>query len=180
MSTTRIQHPQEWYLLPIFGIKDGICECHRDCTSPGKHPQTRHGLKDATNNPDTIIRWTERTNSLAVRTGPESGLVVIDTDLSTGGLVTWQEVTSQHEPIETVTAITGGGGRHYYFQHPGVKVRNRVSILEGIDVRGDNGYVLLPGSSHLQGTYEWEDGKSPDDLPIAPLPEWLSTLLLKD
>ena len=32
-------------VLPLYGIRDGECACGKDCSSPGKHPTTRHGVK---------------------------------------------------------------------------------------------------------------------------------------
>lgn len=45
----------------------------------------------------------------------------------------------------TPTASTGDSGRHYYFRLPGgVTVGNRAGLADGIDIRGDNGYVVAP------------------------------------
>jgi len=170
-----------WHLLPIYGVREGRCECGRDCHSPGKHPKTAHGLKDATNDARTLSAWEDRWpgGSTALRTGPESGVVVIDIDLDKGGPDSWTELTAGRAPIRTVTAITGGGGRHYFFNHPGETVRNRRGSLgPGIDIRGDNGYVVLPGSTHLDGVYSWLDGHSPLDLDLADLPKWLAAQLI--
>jgi hypothetical protein len=42
-----------WHILPIHPAAGGLCSCGRgaDCTSPGKHPLTPRGLKDATADP---------------------------------------------------------------------------------------------------------------------------------
>ncbi len=40
-----------WPVLPVHSAEDGgrcTCEKGRECDSPGKHPRTRHGVKDAT------------------------------------------------------------------------------------------------------------------------------------
>ena len=169
-----------WHLLPVHSIDNGQCTCGRSCGSPGKHPRTRHGLKDATNDSHQIAAWDRKWPmcSWAVRTGAESGIVVIDVDVHKDGFQSWEQLAGTDSGLETVTAISGSGGRHFYFKHPGRHVSNSVSKLgAGIDVRGDNGYVVLPGSSHLEGCYSWQLGCSPDDVDVAPLPYWLSALI---
>jgi putative DNA primase/helicase len=75
---------------------------------------------------------------------------------------------------DTVTAITGGGGKHFSFLCPASGLRNSVSkIADGIDIRADGGCVLLPGSIHPETgeEYRWAPGRSPDEIPLAPLPD---------
>jgi hypothetical protein len=61
----------------------------------------------------------------------------------------------------TVEVITGSDGRHLYFRLPNFdgapEVRNSVSgIGEGLDIRGEGGYVVAPPSIHESGKrYEW-------------------------
>jgi putative DNA primase/helicase len=45
--------------VPMYPCKDGVCACHkgRACQSPGKHPMTPHGVKDATTDPKQIDTW---------------------------------------------------------------------------------------------------------------------------
>ena len=54
--------------------------------------------------------------------------------------------------------------------------RIKVDLLPGVDLRGDGGYVVAPPSIHENGSrYRWEIGL--DDVPLAPMPEWLVRLL---
>jgi len=77
----------------------------------------------------------------------------------------------------TVEALTGGGGRHLYFRHPGLTTANRVGLAAGVDLRGDGGCVVAPPSLHASGRhYAWADERSPDETGLAPLPEWLRHL----
>lgn len=169
--------PANWHIHPIYQWTENGCSCGRDCTSPGKHPRTRHGLKDATSNPDEQQRWLLKwpNASWAVRTGPESNLVVVDVDPDKGGEATWDELVNRHGFVHTVTARTGSGGWHYYFQYPTtIEVKNGRDVLgPGVDIRGNNGYVLLPGSTHPKGAYEWAPHSSPVDVEVAVLPDWL-------
>ena len=89
------------------------------------------------------------------------------------------ELEHAHGPLpRTVEALTGGGGRHIYFAHPGGAVRNKVGIAQGLDLRGDGGYVVAPPSMHPSGRrYEWEVSRHPDGTPLAPLPHWLLSIV---
>src|SRR5262249_125364 len=75
----------------------------------------------------------------------------------------------------TVVSLTGGGGRHLLFAHPGRTIRNKVGLRPGLDVRGDGGYIVLPPSLHASGNrYVWE--RDPGRAPLPPLPPPLLTV----
>lgn len=144
----------------------------------GKEPLTAHGFKDATTDPATIRSWWQRwpDANIGLATGRSSGVVVLDVDPRHGG----DESLLNLPPLpESVESLTGGGGRHIYFHSPGFEVRCRSSALgPGLDLKGDGGYVLLPPSVHPSGgRYEWELSSHPDEVPIAPMPDWLLALL---
>lgn len=128
-----------------------------------------HGLYAATVDPQRIADMVaaQPQGLLAVRTGAPSGLVVIDIDPAHGGRV---------DPTlmpRTACVVTGSGGWHLYYQHPGTAVLNSQSRLgEGIDVRGDGGYVVAPPSVHPRTglRYRWLV-----DAPIAEMPPALLT-----
>lgn len=130
-----------------------------------KQPLTEHGLKDASKEPEQIESWWNRwpAANIGIATGAVSGgLVVIDLDVDKDkgidGRVTLREWEAEHEklPDNTWLAITGRGGYHYFY-HDTSTVRNRTGIYEGIDIRGDGGYIVAPPSVHPNGnTYEWE------------------------
>jgi hypothetical protein len=76
--------------------------------------------------------------------------------------------------------VSGGGARHCYFSHPGGHVANRAGIASGLDLRGDGGLVVAPPSVYSTGRYYfWRPGRAPDELSLAPLPEWLRTFVLR-
>ena len=70
--------------------------------------------------------------------------------------------------VRCAAVNTGGGGRHFFFRHPGSGVHVKTvapigkgtdSVLYGIDCRGDGGYVLPPPSNHVSGgAYSWASG----------------------
>jgi Bifunctional DNA primase/polymerase, N-terminal len=88
--------------------------------------------------------------NLAVITGPVSGVVVVDADDPEA--LRWLVRRLPWTPWQTQTAR----GFHLWYRHPGVRVPNRARVDTGvgtlkIDVRGDGGYVIAPGSVHASG-----------------------------
>jgi hypothetical protein len=109
--------------------------------------------------------------NVAIATGEVSGIVVVDVDNEEGK----RNLEAGGELPLTVCAKTAHGW-HYYFAHPGFKLSNKARFIEGVDLRGDGGYVIAPPSVHPSGAiYEWE--VSPADCEPAPMPEWLLALL---
>ena len=109
-----------WHILPCHSIRDGACTCGKDCDSPGKHPMTRNGLKDARCDPEWARAVWEDTPwaNIAVRTGPESKVWVLDVD-GEAGIKDLERLEAEHGPLpRTPTVRTGSGGRHCYFAWP--------------------------------------------------------------
>jgi len=113
--------------------------------------------------------------NIGVVTGEISNLVVLDIDPDHGGDASLERLERRFQPLQaTIEAKSGGGGRHLYFAHPGGIIRNRTAIAQGIDLRGDGGYVVAPPSIHPTGArYMWALGRSPEDMALSPLPRWL-------
>ncbi len=175
-----------WRVFPLHSpTRSGGCTCgNADCTQTGKHPRTHHGLKDASSAEGVLrIWWGQqwRRANVAIATGNRSGLVVLDVDPRHEGLRSLTQIQEQFGALpETLKVATGGGGEHWYFQHPGgdilMRTGARVAGLEGLDVRGDGGYVVAPPSWHASGArYDWVD----PSIPVASLPDWLLELLMK-
>lgn len=170
-----------WQVFSVHSPVDGgNCTCgHSDCERVGKHPRTRHGIKDATNDPAIIAkywtRWPEA--NIGIHCG-WSGVVVIDVDTYHGGRV--EDLPLIEADQMTPTARTGGDGLHIYYRAPiGFEVSNSNARLpDGIDVRAGDGYVLAPRSRHVSGkNYEWLAGRAPEQIPMLPLPASLIPLL---
>lgn len=164
-----------WAVIPLHTVTGRNCSCSRlhRCTSAGKHPRTQHGLEEGTTDAAQIRQWWGRwpRANVGVVTGTDSGVVVLDIDADKGGFGSLEDMQVEHEQLEdTLTVNTGGGGRHYYFKHPGTQIACRNAMRPGIDFRGDGGYVVVPPSNHQSGrSYEWAiDMDEP-----APLPAWL-------
>jgi len=162
-----------WRVLPLHGIEpDGSCTCGRaDCPSPGKHPRTRHGMRDATTDLETIRDWWDRWPDANVGIATGRGLMVLDVDGEEGQA----NISGQHVPA--TPCVHTGRGSHLYLRPPeGVRVRNAVGLAPGLDVRAEGGYVVAPPSRHASGVdYEW--AISPDVQDLAECPLWLADLL---
>lgn len=143
-----------------------------------KRPLLRwEGLQTRKPTEEELAKWFQQwpDANVGVVTGEISNLVVIDIDPKHGGDESLERLQRRYGELPpTIEATTGGGGRHLYFAHPGVLVRNRAGLAQGIDVRGDGGYVVAPPSVHPSGRrYAWVHGRSPADMSPAPLPRWL-------
>jgi Bifunctional DNA primase/polymerase, N-terminal len=95
--------------------------------------------------------------NLAVVTGAVSDVVVVDADSPEA--VRWLVRRLPYTPWQTQTAR----GFHVWYRHPGVLVANRARLETrngtiAIDVRGDGGYVIAPGSIHASGAEYLEAG----------------------
>ncbi|MDX6696071.1 MAG: putative primase/helicase [Blastocatellia bacterium] len=157
----------------------GRCSCRagNECRSPGKHPRTLQGGKDATTNPAQITAWWRKwpQANIGMAMGEISGLVAIDIDPRHGGDSSLCELVEQYEDLPgTLRAKTGGGGHHLLYAYPGVSFKNSSSFLgEGIDVKTDGGYIVAAPSLHASGQrYQWKGCSE-----LEPLPAWLLLLL---
>ncbi|MBR5606455.1 MAG: bifunctional DNA primase/polymerase, partial [Verrucomicrobia bacterium] len=148
-----------------------------------KKPLTPHGCKDAKKTPGPIKAWWKKwpDANIGVATGSLSNLVVIDLDIDEDkGLDGVHEMTiwenDNGDLPETARAITGRGGSHIYFHYEGSDLKNRTGISDGVDVRGEGGYVIAPPSIHPNGTvYEWEC--DPDEVSVAEVNEQVKKFL---
>lgn len=176
-----------WRLVALHSIRPGGCTCgHTDCDSPGKHPRWHEqllpsGVKSASSDEATIRAWWGLwpDANIGLATGAGSGVWALDVDPAHGGAVSLEALMLAHGPLpDTPIAVTGGGGQHWLFRHPGAPIRNRVRFAPGLDTRGDDGYIVLAPSLHASGRcYDWQI--SPDDAPLADAPAWLLELLAK-
>ena len=95
-----------------------------------------------------------------------AGIVVIDQD---GPLA--QQLAAAlgllDDPGPSVITGRPEGGRHYYFAHPGgsiadVNIVAKTRFLGFLEVRADEGYVVLPPSVHPSGkVYTWQNRSVP-------------------
>ena len=167
-----------WPVLPVHAPRAGAMSCscgHEDCASPAKHPRIAGGLTAASTSTTDVQQWWRRwpDANVAIRTGEESGLVVLDIDPRHGGDETLRELIEAHGPLPPGrTVATGGDGLHIYFRHPRHRVANDAGtrLGAGLDVRGDGGYVLAPPSRHSSGGRYSVRGRG-GELPT--MPDWI-------
>ncbi len=133
----------------------------------------------ASSNPDTIDQWAKDhpEANVGIVPGEASGVFILDCDLRHGAYASLDKFKRLHgEWPLTWTALTPNGW-HLYFQHPGGRVRN-YALDAGLEVKGDKGNVVGPGSIHPGGlSYRWQPYCSPNDIPLAQAPNWLLELL---
>jgi len=146
-----------WFILP--------------CKPASKVPHVRRGLLDASRSQCRIRSWSHRWPSANIGVAcRRSGLLVIDEDPRNGGDRTLAILQRQLGPLpSTVESRTGGGGRQFFFQDPGLAAMRRVG--NGVDIIS-NGYVVVPPSVHPSGNrYSWRAGHGPGEVEVLPLPE---------
>ena len=165
-----------WAVLPLHSVDAaGECSCrNRACRSPGKHPWLPDGLKGASHDPADARIWFNRwpAANLGVRTGSISGIWALDIDPRNGGDDALAELELENGALPpTLVNLTGGGGQHFIFQLPedGMACGK---LAEGIDIKGEGGYIVVPPSGHQSGGfYRWRD----DAAEVLPAPAWLLT-----
>ena len=127
---------------------------------------------------DEVGDWAAagRDFNIGIVCGAVSGIVAIDCDSPEA--IAWAD---EHLPATEMRTRTGGGGEHRFFRHPGIPVRNKVKIQTdqarlALDVRGDHGFCVAPGSVHETGTVYEKLGTWPDveALPVFD-PAWIAT-----
>lgn len=174
-----------WPTSPLYWPKGKslACACGKsDCgRDTGKHPVYQaglleHGLKDATIDKDEILRRRELFPyaNIGIRTGTVSRLVVIDVD-GYEGEASLAKLEAVHGALPATYEVKTGRGRQLYFTLPdGVVIRNSAGRLgPGLDVRGEDGYVVAPPSRHYSGSFY----TVVHDRDLAELPSWLIELL---
>lgn len=161
------------YVFPIHSIVGGLCTCSAGsrCDSPGKHPRTAHGFKDATIDSNIITKWFSQwpNSGVGIATG-QSNLVVVDVDPRNRGDASLADMPPMPQTPRT---LTGGGGLHFFFRKP-VGMFKCGTIAQGIDIKADGGYVAAPPSLHISGTpYRADPDARIGEVPFADVPDWL-------
>ncbi|MFG2618008.1 DUF3987 domain-containing protein [Streptomyces sp. NPDC048507] len=116
----------------------------------GKHPITSW-RNAASNDPQDVVTWTAgATVNLAVDCG-RSGIFVVDED-AYGEFARLCDQIGIPMP-KTLTIQTADGFHYYFLQPAGAAITNAESELKdyAINIRGEGGYVVAPGSVHQSG-----------------------------
>jgi hypothetical protein len=150
---------REWHVLPLVPRE--------------KRPLTAQGLLDASPSRRQIIEWWTRwpDANIGIRTGVAFDVLDVDGETARAAI---RDAAPEYEPEGPVSAT--GRGQHWLYL-PGHTV-NRTGILDKVDWRGTNGYIVAPPSVHPEGhRYAWHPEHGPDTALTQP-PAWLTPLLL--
>jgi hypothetical protein len=150
--------------------------CRGACGRPG------HGVYDASTDP-ARIRALFAVAPWATGYGVACGraphhLIGVDLDVKHGadGVAALRALAAEHgfTVPATLTVLTPSGGRHLWLTAPGPVPNSVGRLARGIDIRGEGGYVVGPGSRTLAGRYLPEPGAS--GAVLAPAPQALLRL----
>jgi hypothetical protein len=154
------------------------------CNPDDKRPLTAHGFKDASRDEAQVRAWWTRFPDamIGIPTGEISGVWVLDIDVDpvkgVNGFPLWSELIVRNGEIPvTLTSITPRGGRHLFFLwQPQLTIKSIQGVPgDGLDIRSNGGYVVVPPSSRADGSqYRWDPqaGAAP-----VPAPAWLVALV---
>lgn len=142
------------------------------------------GFKMATTDRSQILSWWKRwpTANVGVPTGKVSRWLVVDVDGRHGGFESLRHLEAMachraadlHREFETFSATRTaktGSGLHLVYAYPDDlphAIKNTVELadLPGIDIRAQDGYVVVAPSLHPSGErYEWLSEIQPAPLP---------------
>lgn len=189
-----------WALTPLhYMVSPHECSCVDgvDCAlnsgEPEKSKAGKHPVKGSWTDPSNMIRteegvaqfWATRPWNIGLPTGQINRLLVIDIDPRNGGFNSLDdfEAIRPGGPLpRTLTAHTGGGGRHLFYSLPaGVVIKKGPMHKDfpGIDIQADGAQVVLPPSLHRSGIrYMWADGRNGGE-ELAVLPDDMIDFLTK-
>lgn len=138
MAKSLIDHAVWWAEqgVPVFPCKGD------------KSPLTQNGFYDAVSEPNQVrelfLSYGADAKMIGGRMGEASGLVAIDVDLYKPGGEAWYKArVDANELTDTRMHLTKSGGLHLLYEAENIA---STVITEGVDVKGEGGYIILPGS----------------------------------
>lgn len=160
-------------IFSVWSCRDsGVCRCPKgpECGSPGKHPITANGFKDATTDPERIRTLLLAGSQPNYGMVPPDGVFALDVD-SDEERARLAELEAKYGPLpETLTTNTRNG-QHIFLTWPEGYPRP-IHKLWGFVTRWGSGrlqgYVIGPRSVHASG---WEYEPASGALQIATLPD---------
>lgn len=171
-------------VLPVWWARaDGTCACKRpDCENEGKHPIAKAWQRQASSE-ESAVRDARRSRgdaNVGIAMGGSTRLIAIDID-GADGRASWEalEAEAGSPAPDTLSSRSGrvDGGEHRIYRVPDSfdwrRVRNRVAMRRGVDVRADGGQIVVAPSRHKSGArYTWSRR-----VPVAEAPAWLCELI---
>lgn len=143
----------------------------------GKRPLVHKWQKVATSDLNQLAAWAHQFPGCnwGLATGPSSGVFVLDVD-GEPGLAALVPYEHQGNPLPETLTVKTARGNHLYFNWPkDIEIRNSANKLaKGLDIRGENGFVVFPPSVHANSAhYEFVEASEQ----IADAPDWLLKLI---
>ena len=108
-------------------------------------------------------RWPQPVDlDWGVVTGNRSGIIVVDVDNEDA-----YDSAEAMQLTRTWRSAKSTRGYHFWFKHPGGTIKNAAKLadIDGLDIRGDGGYIRVAPSKDM----EWISECSLDELPLFPL-----------
>lgn len=158
---------QGWGVFPLHTPINGVCDCPKGaaCKSPGKHPRTLNGLKDATTDELRIRRWWKSWAIANIGIAVPDGYVIVDVDGAEG----WEALKKAQRSLPATAIQATGRGSHYVYRTLD-RIAPRSELMPKVDLRGPGSYIVAAPSLHASGAvYRWEIPL--DQVEIAP--DWL-------
>ncbi len=126
-----------------------------------------------TTDADRIRTWFELTPNMNYLVCPGESYGIIDLDMGEDkdGIARWEELELSNDGptvVDTFTVETWSGGRHIYYKVPEPVGNSVCRIAYGVDVRGQDGYVVGPGSK-----IEGKPYTVTDPTPMVDAPDWV-------
>lgn len=122
-----------------------------------KRPMGGSWLAMRTTDADTIRFWADDMPDCNFAVSPGPGRLIVDLDTKGGidGIDAFDALQIDNGAVSTLEVETPSGGRHLYLTLPdGMSADNSSKgFPAGIDVRGQNGYCVAPGSTVGGRTY---------------------------
>jgi hypothetical protein len=151
---------------PIFQNGSVKCSCnHDDCGNIGKHPRTKNGFKDASDDIEKIEKWWTMWPDANIGAICEK-IFILDCDSAEA----FDFI--KDKGIPDTFAVSRGNHKHFYFKMT-KPVERQTNIEETkLDFLGLGGYVILSPSVHVSGdTYVNDRPFNYESL--ANIPEWV-------
>ncbi len=118
------------------------------CDPVDKSPLTKDGFYNASTDRaavEALFAPYGENCLIGARMGGASGLFAIDFDLYKPGVSAYMERLSQEELLAaTQVHLTRSGGLHFIYRH--AKAWPNVKPVEGVEVKGEGGYIIVPPS----------------------------------
>lgn len=145
-------------VIPVHDCHTGQCSCKsgKACPSAGKHPRIMGWKDKASSDPAAVRSWWAKNPhaNIGIATGRRYGVCVLDFDYRNGGRDALKLLGDNLGPDwvtpGTVASRNSEHGLHVYFRcdHDAV---TKANVLPGMDVRGNGGLIVGPGSVHASG-----------------------------